>query len=262
MIEARSVILVERDGHIAIVTLNRPEAMNALSSQLIGELEATATTLRDDDDIWVVVLRSASDRAFGVGADLKERKGMSLEAVRAQRRQMVRAFNEWAILPKPVIAAVNGFALGGGLELALAADIVVASEDAQLGLPEVGLAIIPGAGGTQRLPRAVGKMKAKEMIFTGDRIDAKEAERIGLVSRVVSREQLDAEALRLARRMAQNGPLALAMAKRAIDLGSETEITVGLAYETEAYDVLLKSEDRDEGLLAFNEKRKPQYKRR
>ncbi|MBI2954433.1 MAG: enoyl-CoA hydratase/isomerase family protein [Chloroflexi bacterium] len=256
------LVLMQREGHIAILTLNRHDGLNALSDQLVRELEETVEELRDDDDVWVVILRSAVDRAFGVGADLKERKGMSTETVQAGRRRMVRTFSELANLPKPVIAAVNGYALGGGLELALTADIIIASDDAQLGLPEVGLAIMPAAGGTQRLPRLIGKMKAKELIFTGERISAKEAERIGLVSRVVPRADLDAEAIKLARRMTENGPLALAMAKRAINLGYETEITIGLAYETEAYDVLLKTEDRNEGLLAFNEKRKPVYRRK
>ena len=256
------LVVVEMRGHIAVATVNRPDAMNALSTRLIEALQAAASRLRDDDEAWVIVLRSASPKAFCVGADLKERKGMTRPAVQAQRKAMNRAFDEWANLPKPVIAAVNGYALGGGLELALTADVIIASHDAQVGLPEVGLAIIPGAGGTQRLPRVVGKMKAKEMILTGASIGAQEAERIGLVSRAVPRELLDDEVMNMAQVMAEKGPLALAMAKRAIDLGTETEISVGLAYECEAYDVLLKSEDRDEGLLAFNEKRKPVYKRR
>jgi enoyl-CoA hydratase/carnithine racemase len=262
LVTDEALVLTHIQDHIAVVTLNRPGAMNALSAGLIEALDTTAASLRDNDDVWVVILKSSSEKAFCVGADLKERKGKSLEAVQVQRRHMVRAFNALAELPKPVIISLHGYALGGGLELALTGDIIIASSDAVMGLPEVGLAVIPGAGGTQRLPRIIGRMKAKEMILSGERISAAEAEKIGLVTRVVPRAELDAEALKLARRMAENAPLAMAQAKRAIDVGMDMAISAGLAYETECYDVVLKSEDRNEGLLAFTEKRKPVYKRK
>src|SRR4051794_21620691 len=178
-------VRIERDGHLARVVMDRPEAMNAISSQFATELLAAWESLRDERDVWVAILRSSSERAFCVGADLKERRGMDSESWRAQRSLFMRAFRAQYDLELPIIAEVGGYALGGGLELALMCDFIYAGERAELGLPEVKVGIIPGAGGTQNLPRLVGRALAKELIFTGRRLSAREALAVGLVNRVV-----------------------------------------------------------------------------
>jgi len=251
---------VEQKDKIAILTLNRPEIMNALNFPLLKELNHFITEANFDKGIRVIIITGAGEKAFCAGADLKERRTMTPEEVKRYIFTIRTTFTAVEYLPKPVIAAVNGVALGGGTELALACDMRIASKNATMGLTETSLAIIPGAGGTQRLARAVGKGKAKEMIFLAKRISADEAYEIGLVNKVVEPEKLMDEAISWAERICENGPLALEQAKLAINYGTETDIFTGLAFETQCYNVLIPTKDRLEGLQAFKEKRKPQYK--
>ncbi|MFZ5633475.1 MAG: enoyl-CoA hydratase-related protein [Bacillota bacterium] len=251
-----------RDGHIAVVAFNRPDAMNALSTQTAKDLLAALEELDQDQDVFAAVLTAEGDRAFCVGADLKERKTMSREEMKRQRALFVKTFTAVAQFPKPLVAAVNGFALGGGCEFALCCDFIIASEKAAFGLPEVGLAIIPGGGGTQLMPRVIGRNKAKELIFTGRRISARDAYDIGLVNHVAPHEKLMEKTMEIMREITKNGPVALQQAKRSINLGVELDLNTALALEAECYNVCLATEDRDEGLKAFNEKRKPVYKGR
>lgn len=255
-------IKVLRDKNVAVLSFNRPEAMNALSTLTATELIAVLGELELEDEIFAAVLTAEGDRAFCVGADLKERKGMTKQEMKKQRSLFVRAFTAVAEFPKPLVAAVNGFALGGGCEFALCCDFIIASEKAAFGLPEVGLAIIPGGGGTQLLPRVIGRNKAKELIFTGRRLSAAQALDIGLVNYVVPPESLMAKTMEIMLEITKNGPVALQQAKRSINLGVELDLNTALALEAECYNVCLTTEDRDEGLLSFNEKRKPVYKGR
>jgi methylglutaconyl-CoA hydratase len=247
------------DGAVAWVTLCRPEAANALSRALIADLREALTGLRAEAAVAAVVLTGAGDKAFSAGADLKERRGMSLAETQAILADLNALMDEVATFPRAVIAAINGAALGGGLELALAADIRICAQGATLGLPEVRLGIIPGAGGTQRLARLIGVARAKELILTGRRIDAAAAQALGLVSEVVPAADLPRAAATVAGEIAEGGPLAVSQAKRAIDDGFGRPLADGLAVERAAYQVVLTSADRDEGLLAFAEKRKPRW---
>lgn len=251
-----------REGHIAVVSFNRPDAMNALSTQTAKDLLAALQELELDREVFAAVLTAEGDRAFCVGADLKERKTMTKDEMKRQRALFVKAFTAVADFPKPLVAAVNGFALGGGCEFALCCDFIVASEKAAFGLPEVGLAIIPGGGGTQLLPRVIGRSKAKELIFTGRRISAREACDIGLVNFVATHERLMEKTMEIMLEITKNGPIALQQSKKSINLGVELDLHTALALEAECYNVCLVTEDRDEGLKAFNEKRKPVYKGR
>jgi enoyl-CoA hydratase/carnithine racemase len=251
----------ERDG-IVTLTLNRPDSANALSLALLSEFHEVLSNLRFRSDVRVVILTGAGTKAFCAGADLKERRGMDEDQVRKTVSQIRGVVEGVANLPMPVIAAVNGVAFGGGTELALAADLRIAAESARFGLTETSLAIIPGAGGTQRLPRLIGLAKAKELIFTARRIDAATALRLGLVNDVVPDAELLPAAHRLADEIAQNGPIAVRQAKFAIDQGCEVDLRTGLAIEQKAYDVVIPTQDRLEGLAAFAEKRKPRYEGR
>jgi len=255
-------LVLEKKGHFCWIKLNRPDAMNALNTKMALELDQTVQEAVLDRDIWVVGLTTTSEKVFGVGADLKERKDMSVEDLARQRVLFVRAMNSVRAIPQPVIAGVKGFALGGGLELALSADIIIAGENAQFGLPEVRVGLIPGNGGTQTLPRAVGKMRAKEMIFTGKRISAQEALAMGIINRVVPVAQVEEAVLKLAEEICAHSPIAVRQAKRAVNLGMEVDLTTGLQIEIEAYNVNLVTEDRQEGIRAFNEKRPPNWKNR
>jgi len=255
-------VLVERKGNVALVTLNRPEAMNAINTEMAQSLSRVFSELDSDDETRVIVLTGAGEKAFSAGADLKERVGLSLQGLEAQRRMLVKAFDAVGSARKPVIAAVNGYALGGGFELALLCDFIIAGDHAKLGLPEVKRGIIPGGGGTQTLPRLVGKAVAKQMIFTGEPIDAQEAFRLGIVVKVVPGSKVVDEALEMAEVIARNAPLAVIQAKRAIDVGVEIDLQSGRAFELEAYNVCLRSEDREEGLRAFAEGRAPAFKGR
>lgn len=255
-------INVARKDHYAVVTLNRPDALNALNTRMAEEIIGVMGELADDTGVWAVALTGAGDRAFCVGADLKERKEMTKDQMIRQRALFVKAFRAVADFPKPVIAAVNGFAMGGGFEFALCCDMIVAAEEAFLGLPEVGLGIIPGGGGTQNLPRIIGKNKAKELIYTGRKISGKAAFELGIANKVVPRAELMEVTEELLKEITKNAPLALQQAKLCIELGTEIDLHAGLALEAEAYNKCLYSEDRDEGLRAFSEKRTPQYKGR
>ncbi|GAB6061989.1 enoyl-CoA hydratase [Deferrisoma palaeochoriense] len=255
-------VLVEREDGLCLITLNRPQVMNSISFQMLLDLNRVLDEVRFDTSVRCVVITGAGDRAFCAGADLKERAGMTEDQVRRYIHTIRNTFTEVENLPMPVIAAVNGVALGGGTELALASDLRIASENATLGLTETSLAIIPGAGGTQRLPRIVGKAKAKELIFTAKRISAAEALEIGLVNRVVPLARLLDAARELAAAIAKNGPLAVRAAKRAIDRGMEMDLADALVFESTCYETLIPTEDRLEGLRAFREKRKPEYQGR
>jgi len=254
------VLLVKEADGVVTLTLNRPEVMNSLNFQLLFALRDAVESVRFRRDIRVVIITGAGDKAFCSGADLKERATLAPEKVKEYIYTIRTLFTAIAQLNTPVIAAVNGIALGGGTELALASDIRIASQTATMGLTETRLAIIPGAGGTQRLPRLVGRGKAKELIFTGRRVDAAEAERIGLVNQVCEPKDLLEECRKMAAMICETGPIAIEQAKYAINHGIETDIATGLAIESNAYWVTIPTEDRLEGLAAFKEKRKPVYK--
>ncbi len=256
------ILLTEMRDQVAEITLNRPAVMNSINFDLLKALKATIAEIRFDSDVRVVIITGAGERAFCSGADLKERATLSPVQVKTYIFTIRNLFTEIEQLNKPVIAAINGVALGGGTELALAADIRIASETATMGLTETRLAIIPGAGGTQRLPRLVGKGKAKELIFTGRRIDAAEALAIGLVNAVSSPNALLETCRAMAAEISEAGPVAIEQAKYAINHGTETDLSTGLSIESNAYWVCIPTEDRLEGLAAFREKRKPVYKGR
>jgi enoyl-CoA hydratase/carnithine racemase len=233
--------------------------MNSIDLPALEALAAIVARLRSDRTARVVVITGAGEKAFCSGADLKERASLRPDQVRRFIATIRDTFTAIEGLPQPVIAAINGLALGGGTELALACDLRVASDRASLGLPEVRLAIIPGAGGTQRLPRLVGRGRAKELIFTGRRVEAVEAHSIGLVNRVVPAAALMTSTMELAGQMLEAGPVALQQAKRAINQGCEVDLAAGLLLETAAYEAVLPTRDRQEALAAFREKRKPVY---
>jgi len=255
-------LILEKKDHFFWIKLNRPEAMNALNTQMARDLISVAQEVIPDPDIWVVGLTSSSDKAFGVGADLKERRDMSHEQMARQRTLFARAFAALKALPQPVIAGVKGFALGGGFELALLTDLIIAGENAQFGLPEVRVGLIPGGGGTQNLPRLIGKNRAKEMIFTGKRVNAQEALALGIVNKVVPSEKVEEVVQQLAQEICAHAPIAVRQAKRAIDLGVEVDLRTAMEIEIEAYNVNLATEDRQEGIRAFNEKRPPRWQGR
>jgi methylglutaconyl-CoA hydratase len=253
------LVLVDRVGTAAWVSLNRPEAANALSRGLVAALRRELAELAALPEVTAVVLTGAGGKAFSAGADLKERLDMTLDETRAFLDELGALVQAVEDFPAPVIAAITGAALGGGLELALAADIRIADESAVLGLSEVRLGIIPGAGGTQRLARLCGIATAKELILTGRRIDAATALRIGLISRVAPKAELKSAVAALVSELGAGGPLALAQAKRAIDSGFGKPMPEALAAERAGYEVVLASADRDEGLRAFAEKRTPRF---
>ncbi|RHW38334.1 enoyl-CoA hydratase [Lysinibacillus yapensis] len=250
---------VEVTEGIAILVLTRAESANALSIQMLHEINNALERIQYDRSIRVVIVTGDGEKAFCAGADLKERKGMSEEEVRKTVALIGKTVDHFDTLSQPVIAAINGVAFGGGLELALACDIRMASNTAKIGLTETALGIIPGAGGTQRLPRLIGAGKAKELIYTARRLTADEAYAYGIVEHVVPSQQLIVEAKRLATEMANNAPLSLIQAKKAINQGMQTDIATALQIESLAYNHLLNTEDRLEGLRAFQEKRQPIY---
>lgn len=252
-------ILYEQTGNVAILTLNRPEVYNAVNRESLASLRAYLQQIRHDKHIRVVIITGSGDKAFCSGADLKERKTMSEIEVRQYIENIRDTFTMIESLPQPVIASINGLALGGGTELAMACDLRIIAEMGSMGLTETSLGIIPGAGGTQRLPRIVGIGIAKELIFSGRKIGAVEAQRIGLVNRVSSNEELMRDTVAWAEEIAANAPIALAQAKKAINQGIEVTLSSGLEIESMAYQVLIPTKDRQEGLKAFAEKRKPNY---
>ena len=252
-----------KDVHEGVLTLtvNRPEALNCFNMPLLKLFGEAIAEAAFNPEVKVIVITGSTEgkNAFSTGADLKERAGMSQDEVRLYIQTIRNVFSSVEELPKPVIAAVNGYAFGGGLELALACDIRLASSNAVVGLTETSLAIIPGAGGTQRLPRVVGVARAKEMILRARRISAQEGLEYGLFLEVLEPDQLLSRAGEIANEIASNGPVALAQAKYAINKGSEVSLPVGLAIESNAYAVTIPTKDRTEGLTAFREKRKPVY---
>jgi enoyl-CoA hydratase len=256
---ADSLVLVERDGAIAVVLLNRPDQLNALSDELMEELVSALTELDRDEGVRAIVL-GGSERAFAAGADIGELAQASAIDLYYQRR--IERWDAIRGLWTPLIAAVSGYCLGGGCELAMACDLIVASESAQFGQPETGLGIIPGAGGTQRLTRAVGKALAMDLILSGRRLSAAEALAAGLVARVVPNEAWLEEAKGLAREIAEKGPVGTRLAKESVDRAFETTLTAGLEAERRALYLAFASEDAKEGLTAFTEKRKPEFKGR
>jgi enoyl-CoA hydratase/carnithine racemase len=247
------------DGLVATVELSRPEALNAMNTAMGRELLHCFDAFFWDEALRAVVLTGAGDRAFCVGGDLKEREGMTDQAWRAQHVIFEQAAFRVLHCPVPVIAAVEGFALGGGCELAVLSDFIVAGETAVFGVPEVTRGIFPGIGGTQLLPRILGAPMAKEMIFTGRRMEAGEAKERGLVNHVVPKGQARAKALEIARTIADNGPVAVRQAKKAVQWGSETDLETAMALAIEAYNNTVTTEDRLEGVRAFNERRKPRF---
>ena len=250
-------ILVEREGPVAIVTLNRPQQLNALSYGLIKELALALEALDQDADIRAIVL-TGGEKVFAAGTDIKEMADATPFDDRLQGRLAFR--DRINRISKPVIAAVSGLTLGGGCELAMCCDIIIASETARFGQPEVNLGIIPGSGGTQRLARTVGKYRAMEMVLTGDFINAAEAHTLGLVAKVVPVEFLIEEAKGIAKKIAAKPPLAVKFAKEAVLKAFETSLGEGLEFERKSFYLLFASEDKREGMKAFIEKRKPEFK--
>jgi enoyl-CoA hydratase/carnithine racemase len=244
---------------VAELVLDRPEAMNALSTELARQLAAACAALAADPRARVVVLTSTHERAFCVGADLKERNGLSDAAFGRHREVLRAAFTGVLELPMPAVAAVHGYALGGGFELALSCDLIVADPSAVVGLPEVSVGVIPGGGGTQLLPRRVGAARAAELVFTARRVAAGEALALGLVDRLAPAGAARAEALELAGRMAGHSPLGLRAAKRALRTGHGQDLRTGLEVEDAAWRTVAFSPDRAEGVAAFNEKRAPRW---
>lgn len=253
-------ILLEVNNHVAVVTINRPDSLNAFNYGALLELQSKIEEIRIDSNIRAVIFIGAGERAFSVGADLKERKGLSDEQVKRNLLKINEVFNIIDELPQPTLAAINGFAFGGGMELALACDFRFAATEAAMGLTETGLAIIPGAGGTQRLPRLIGQAKALELILTARRLSAEEALNYGLLTRMVARKDLFRESLGFCSQLLSNGPIALRQAKFAIKNGMNVDLSTGLKIERKAYEVTLPTEDRSEALKAFTEKRKPIFK--
>jgi enoyl-CoA hydratase/carnithine racemase len=257
-----AILQVENDHGVVVLTLNRPEVMNALNFSLLKALKNEIEKLSFNPDVRVVIIKGSGERAFCAGADLKERSAMDPVEVKKFIFTIRNLFTNIEQLNKPIIAAINGIALGGGTELALACDIRVASENATMGLTETRLGIIPGAGGTQRLPRLIGMGKAKELIFTGRRVNAQEAFDIGLINKVCPLENLMDQCWKMADMICEAAPIAVEQAKYAINFGMETDIQTGLAIESNAYWITVPTEDRIEALSAFREKRKPVFKGR
>ena len=252
-------LILERRERVAIITINRPDKRNALNIKTREEGAALLEELRTDDSVGVVVFTGAGDKAFIAGADIGEFAGRTAMMQRdvMTGRSLFTAFDTF---PKPVIAMINGYCLGGGCELALACDIRIASETASFGQPEINLGIIPGGGGTQRLTRLVGEGKAMELILSGDIIDAKTAYAIGLVNHVFPADQLEAKTMEIANRIAAKSPIALSLAKEAVKLASRSNLDEGLRREIDLFALCFSTADKDEGVSAFLEKRKPSWK--
>jgi len=251
-------ILIERHDAVGIIKINRPKSLNALNIETLAEIRDAVTSLNSDDEIRVIIF-TGEGKAFVAGADIRQMMAMNEEEAKEFCNLGQKIFDIIENLDKPVIAAVNGFALGGGCELAMACDFRIASEDAKFGQPEVNLGIIPGFGGSQRLPRLVGKGIAKELIFTGDIIDAQTALRIGLTNRVVPAEDLLDQTIAIAQKIASKGPAAILIAKSVINRGLETDLAQGLEIEQEGFVQCVASGQAKEGMEAFLEKRKPNW---
>ena len=252
-------LLLEVENGVALLTINRPKALNALNSETLAELNTCLAELENNDEVKVVILTGSGEKSFVAGADISE----MVNATPAEGRKMGllarEAFGRLENMPQVTIAAVNGFALGGGCEISMACDIRVASDNAKFGQPECGLGILPGFGGTQRLPRLVGKGRAKELIFTCDMISADDAFRMGLANHVVPQAELIDYCKAMAGRIMNNGPLAVALAKQAINTGSDTDLDSGLKLEANLFGLSFSTADKMEGMTAFLEKRKEKH---
>jgi enoyl-CoA hydratase/carnithine racemase len=259
---AGSLVARQREGRIEIITLDRPDALNAISDAMAEEIATSFREVAADNDAWVVVLAAAGSKAFCVGADLKERAGFSLDDFYANRQHVREMFQAIRDLPQPVIASTFGFALGGGFELALSCDLVVAAEGTKFALPEPRVGLLPAGGGTQLLARKVGTGRAKELIFRSRRMDASEAQRMGIVAELVRREELERRTLDVASDLCRSSPIALREAKRTVDQGFGLSLDDAIELENDAWQVVIASEDRREGIAAFNEKREPEWKNR
>lgn len=252
-------IKIEKDGQVAILTIDRPKVLNALNDATIAELSAGFDLLGRDENVHVIILTGGGDKAFVAGADIGELAVCDVQGGIAKSKRGIDLLFKMENLPKPIIAAVNGFALGGGCEIAMACDFRIASDRAQLGQPEVTLGIIPGYGGTQRLARLVGAGMAKRLLYTGDRIKADEALRIGLVEEVVPADQLMTRCREIANTIASRGPLAVATVKKAVNFGLNVDLPSGCEYEITHFGAICASADQKEGCAAFLEKRKPSF---
>jgi enoyl-CoA hydratase len=247
------------EGEIAVVELNRPDVLNALNRQMVTEIVSALEAYDRHDEVRVIVL-TGSGRAFAAGADIDEMAGDD-----PIKLELLNQFAEWdrlALIKKPMIASVNGFSLGGGFELALSCDLIVAAETAEFGFPEVNIGVMPGAGGTQRLTKLIGKTKALEWLWTGERMSAKEAHALGIVNRVVAPELLLEETMRLARKLAAKPPLSLRLIKEAVNKAVDYPLFEGMQFERKNFYLLFASEDQKEGMAAFIEKRKPRFQGR
>jgi enoyl-CoA hydratase len=253
-------ILLEVNDNVAVVTINRAESLNAFNYETLQELQLKVEEIRINPDIRAVVFIGSGEKAFSVGADLKERKNLTDAQVKRNLYKINEVFTSIDQLPQPTIAAINGFAFGGGMELALACDFRIAAEEAVMGLTETRLAIIPGAGGTQRLPRLIGEAKALELILTARRFTAEEGVSYGVVTKVVNQKELLTECLAFLAPILANGPIAVQQAKFAIKNGMNADLATGLQIERKAYEVTLPTKDRVEALQAFAEKRKPVFR--
>jgi len=252
--------LYETDDGMATITINRPKALNALNKQAVQEISSRLDEAEEDETVKVIVITGAGDKGFCVGLDLKSVKGISAVdgmnlSLRGQK--LTKKIEE---LKKPVIAAINGYALGGGLEMAMSCDLRIASDNARMGQTELNVGLIPGWGGTQRLPRLVGRAMAKELIFTAKMIDAKTAKQLGLLNEVVPPDELKSAVKKFAAELLTKPPVGLQLAKQLINSSIETDLTKGLVQEAQAFGVLASTEDFDEGVAAFIEKRKPKFK--
>ena len=253
-------VLLEKEGNIAILTINRPKALNALNSETLNDISSAVEEIKNDKEIYAVILRGAGEKSFVAGADIAEMKDLNEEEGKNFGILGNRVFRDLENLDKPVIAAISGFALGGGCELAMSCDIRIASEKAKFAQPEVGLGITPGFGGTQRLPRIVGAGIAKELIYTGRIIKADEALRIGLVNKVVALEELMDEAMKMAKMIVANAPIAVKLCKDAINRGTQTNIDEAILIEAEDFGKCFSTDDQTEGMTAFIERREKNFK--
>lgn len=252
-------VLLEKEGNLAIVTINRPKALNALNSETLKDLNIVIDDLEKDNNIYAVILTGAGEKSFVAGADISEMKDLNEEQGREFGILGNKVFRRLETLDKPVIAAISGFALGGGCELAMSCDIRIASEKAKFAQPESGLGITPGFGGTQRLPRIVGLGKAKELIYTGEIIKADEALRIGLVNKVVALEELMNEAKAMANKIMVNAPIAVRLCKDAINRGMQVGMDEAIMIEAEDFGKCFSTEDQTEGMTAFMERREKNF---
>ena len=252
-------LTVEKTDRIAMVTVNRPKVLNALNRETMVELKDAFEKIAVDSDIDVVIVTGSGDKSFVAGADISQMRNMSTLEARDWGKFSQAVYNSIENLPQPVIAAVNGYALGGGCELAMSCDIRIASEKAKFGQPEVLLGVIPGFAGTQRLPRLIGKGRAKELLFTGDQIDAQEAYRLGLVNHVIPPEQLLTAAKDMAKKIMSRGLVAVKLCKAAVNEGLDMDIESGQAYEAEVFGLCFSTADQKEGMSAFIEKRKAKF---